>query len=67
MSSPLPLGGGDILRPGSDEFLGLGQLHGELSPDLVQQIQGLVPFQNALVTAQGHALGLVDHLKEHIQ
>ena len=63
---PLPLGGGDVVRPGGQELLGLPQLHGELGLDLIQQVQGLVPLDDALVAAQGHALRLVDHGKEHI-
>ena len=36
-------------------------------PDLIQQIQRLVPDDDTFVRAEGHAFCLVDHAVEHIQ
>ena len=63
----LLLGPGHIFAAGGDQLLGLFQLQRQLGPDLIQQIQRLVPDDDTFVRAEGHAFCLVDHAVEHIQ
>ena len=60
------LGACHIVVAGGDELLGLFQLQGQLRAHLVQDIQGLVPVDGAFFGAEGGALGLVDHVIEHV-
>ncbi len=52
---------------GRQQLFCLGQFHGELPPDLIDQIQRLVPLQHTLVGRKGHVLCFIDHLKQHVQ
>ncbi|CAN4021077.1 hypothetical protein AKKGGB_AKKGGB_04550, partial [Dysosmobacter welbionis] len=54
------------LVPGGEQLLGALDLHRQLGPQLVQQIQQLVPVHHAHIGFQGRGLGVLDPLVQHI-
>ena len=53
---------GHIFCPGSHQFFCLFQLRGQLGADFVEIIQGAIALNDTLIIAQGHALGIVNHI-----
>ena len=62
----VPLGLVHKFFPGGQQFLSPLQLHRKLVPQLVQQIQHLVPVHHAEVGLQGGGLGVLDPFIQHI-
>ena len=56
-----------ILLLGLHQILRLAELCGELGADLVQQVQGFLPVDNAFFGAEGSSPGLVDHAVQHVK
>ena len=54
------------LLPGRQQFLGALHLHRQLSPQLVQKIQHLIPVHDAHPRLERGSLGLLNPLIEHI-
>ena len=63
----LTLGAGEQLVAVVEHLAGLGQLHGQLGLGVLDEVQGLVPLDDALFRAQRRIAGLVHHIKQHIQ
>ena len=62
----IPLGVLHELLPGGQQLLGPLDLHRQLGPQLIQQIQHLIPVHHAHAGLERRGLGLLDPLIEHV-